>query len=76
MLLQEVKAQVFKLSPSDHLALASAIIESLQDQQVSGVARSGAIQRVRGLLKTDQPTPADDDVSAMLEARRVGKYLQ
>jgi hypothetical protein len=75
MLLQEVKEQVFKLSPSDRLALVSAIIESLQDQLVSGADRSGAIQRMRGLLKTSQPAPTDEEVAAMLEARRVKKYL-
>jgi hypothetical protein len=75
MLLQEVKEQVFKLPPSDRLALVSAIIESLQDQLVSGADRSGAIQRMRGLLKTSQPAPTDEEVAAMLEARRVKKYL-
>jgi hypothetical protein len=75
MLLQEVKEQVFKLPPNDRLALVSAIIESLQDQSVSGADRSGAIQRMRGLLQTDQPAPTDEDVAAMLEARRAEKYL-
>jgi hypothetical protein len=75
MLLQEVKEQVFKLPPSDRLALVSAIIESLQDQPVSGADRSGAIQRMRGLLKTDQPAPTDEEVAAMLEERRLEKYL-
>jgi hypothetical protein len=75
MLLQEVKEQVFKLPPNDRLALVSAIIESLQDQPVSRIDRSGAIQRMRGLLKTDQPAPTDEEVAAMLEARRVEKYL-
>ena len=75
MLLQEVKEQVFKLSPSDRLALVSAIIESLQDQLVSGADRSGAIQRMRGLLKTNQPAPTDEEVAAMLEERRTEKYL-
>ena len=59
----------------DRLALVSAIIESLQDQPVTTGDRSGAIQRMRGLLKTDQPAPTDEDVAAMLEARRVEKYL-
>ncbi|MEG4574525.1 hypothetical protein QUA56_17790 [Microcoleus sp. N3A4] len=75
MLLQEVKEHVFKLPPSDRLALVGAIIESLQDRPVTGADRSGAIQRMRGLLKTDQPAPTDEDVAAMLEARRVEKYL-
>ncbi|MEG4012667.1 MULTISPECIES: hypothetical protein [unclassified Microcoleus] len=75
MLLQEVKEHVFKLPPSDRLALVGAIIESLQDRRVTGVDRAGAIQRMRGLLKTDQPAPTDEEVAAMLEARRVEKYL-
>lgn len=37
--------------------------------------RSEAIQRMRGLLKTDQPTPTDREVAAMLEERRTEKYL-
>jgi hypothetical protein len=75
MLLQEVKEHVFKLPPSDRLALVSAIIESLQDRPVSKSDRSGAIQRMRGLLKTDQPAPTDKEVAAMLEERQLEKYL-
>jgi hypothetical protein len=76
MLSQELKAQIFKLPPSDRLALISAIVESLQDTPVTKPERSGAIQRMRGLLKTDQPAPTDEEVATMLEERRVEKYLQ
>jgi len=76
MLSQELKAQVFKLPPSDRLALISAIVESLQDTSVTQPDRSGAIGRMRGLLKTEQPAPTDEEVAAMLEERRVQKYLQ
>jgi hypothetical protein len=75
MLLQEVKEQVFKLQPNDRLALVSAIIESLQEQLVPKADRSSAIQRMRGLLKTDQPAPTDEEVVAMLNERRMEKYL-
>jgi hypothetical protein len=75
MLLQELKEQVLKLPPSDRLALVSAIIESLQDTPISEPERSSAIRRMRGLLKTDQPAPTDEQVAAMLEERRVDKYL-
>ncbi|MEH1906310.1 hypothetical protein [Nostoc sp.] len=75
MLLEELKEQVFKLPPSDRLALVSAIIESLQDTPISQPERSSAIRRMRGLLKTDQPAPTDEEVAAMLEKRRVDKYL-
>lgn len=75
MLLQELKEQVFKLPSSDRLALVSAIIESLQNQPIFNADRSGSIRRMRGLLKTDQPSPTDEQVTAMLENRRVEKYL-
>ena len=76
MLLQELKEEAFKLSPSDRLALVSAIIESLQNSSNSQTERSAAIRRMRGLLKTDQPAPTDEEVIAMLEEQRVEKYLQ
>jgi hypothetical protein len=83
MLLQELKEQIFKLPSSEltsqrlryRLAFVSAIIESLQNQPTFDVDRSGAIQRMRDLLKTDQPAPTDEQVAAMLEERRVEKYI-
>lgn len=75
MTLQELKEQAFKLSVKDRLALISAIVESLQDIPISAPDRSSAIRRMRGLLKTDKPTPTDEEVTAMLEERRVEKYL-
>jgi hypothetical protein len=66
MSLQELREQVFKLSPSDRLALVSAIVESLQDTPISEPDRSGAIRRMRGLLKTDQPAPTDEEAAALL----------
>jgi hypothetical protein len=75
MLLPELKAEVLKLPPGDRLALVAAIVESLQDTFVLTPERSSAIQRMRGLLKTDQPAPTDQNVAAMLEERRMEKYL-
>jgi hypothetical protein len=83
MLLQELKEQVFKLPPSARLALVSAIIESLQDITISQSdspektlhERSSAIRRMRGLLKTDQPAPTDEEVAAILEEHWAEKYL-
>jgi hypothetical protein len=76
MLPQELKAQVFKLPPSDRLALIAVIVESLQETTVAQPDRSGAIRRMRGLLKTEQPAPTDEEVAAMLEERRVERYFQ
>jgi hypothetical protein len=63
MLSQELKAQVFKRLPSDRLALIAAIVESLQETTVAQSERSGAIRRMRGLLKTEQPAPTDEEVA-------------
>lgn len=76
MLLQDLKKEAVKLSPSDRLALVSAIIESLQSTPIARPDRSSAIRRMRGLLKTDQPAPTDHEVAVMLEERRVEKYFQ
>ena len=76
MSLKELKEQAFNLSVSNRLALVSAIIESLQTTSGSTPERSGAIRRMRGLLKTDQPAPTDEEVAAILAERRVEKYLQ
>lgn len=77
MLSQELKAQIFKLSPSDRLALISAIVESLQDTTVvEPNRRKSAITRMRGLLKTEQPAPTDEEIAVMLEEKRLEKYLQ
>jgi hypothetical protein len=76
MLLQELKEQICKRSPIDRLTLLTAIIESLQDTAISQSDRSAAIKRMRGLLKTDQPAPTDEEVAAMLEERRLEKFIQ
>jgi hypothetical protein len=76
MSLQEVKEQAVKLSVSDRLALLSAIIDSLQNTLSSQPNRKALIQQMRGLLKTDQPSPTDAQVEEMLQERRVEKYLQ
>lgn len=75
MLSQDLKAQVLKLTPSDRLALISAIVESLQDTTIAQTDRSSAIRRMRGLLKTEHSAPTDAEVAAMLDEKRVEKYL-
>jgi hypothetical protein len=38
-------------------------------------SRAKAVRQMRGLLKTDQPAPTDQEVVAMRKDRRVEKYL-
>jgi hypothetical protein len=75
MQLPELKAEILKLSRGDRLSLMMVIAKSLEEIDISRSERSEAIQRMRGLLKTDQPPPTDQQVAAMLEERRLEKYL-
>jgi hypothetical protein len=60
---------------SDYLALVSLFIESLQAIPSLQPDKPNVVGRMRGLLKTDQPAPTDEEVEAMLEERLVEKYL-
>ncbi|MBD2691053.1 hypothetical protein [Anabaena catenula] len=75
MSLQELKEQAFQLPESDRLELVRAIIESLQNQPSQKSERTRIIKQMKGLLKTNQPAPTDEQVNAMLEEHRVEKYL-
>ncbi|MBE9101171.1 hypothetical protein IQ267_17170 [filamentous cyanobacterium LEGE 07170] len=81
MSFQELREQATRLSVSDRLALMSAIIDSLKNPNLGentppsmARERSGAIERMRGLLKTEQPAPTDEEVAVLLEERRLEKY--
>ncbi|MBD1925367.1 hypothetical protein H6F74_03565 [Trichocoleus sp. FACHB-90] len=76
MSLQELKNQAYKLSVSDRLDLVNAIVESLRRELRPQPDRKAAIDRMRGLAKTDAPAPTDAEVEAMLEERLVEKYLK
>jgi hypothetical protein len=75
MLLSELKKEVLKLPPNERLILVTTIVESLQNQPTIITERSGSIQRMRGLLKTDKPAPTDEEVATMLQEKREEKYL-
>jgi hypothetical protein len=76
MLSPELKAQVLILPPNDRLTLIAVIVESLKNKTITQTDRSASIQRMRGLLKTDQPSPTDEEVAAMLEDRRLANAGQ
>ncbi|KAB8316539.1 hypothetical protein SD81_025490 [Tolypothrix campylonemoides VB511288] len=76
MSLQDLKEQACKLPVNERLALVSAIIQSLQDTLSPQPNRKDLINQMRGLIKTDQPSPNDAQVEVMLEERRVEKYLR
>jgi hypothetical protein len=75
MSLQELKEKAFQLPESDRLELVRAIIESLQNQPSQKSERTRIIKQMKGLLKTNQPVPTDEQVNAMLEEHRMEKYI-
>ena len=74
MLSQELKAQVLSLPADDQLMLIAVIVAFLKNRMITQSDRSDAIQRMRRLLKTDQPAPTDKEVAAMLKERRGEKH--
>jgi hypothetical protein len=75
MSLQELKEKACKLSESDRLELVRVIIESLQNQPNQHSERTRIIKQMKGLLKTNQPAPTDEQVKAMLAEHKEEKYL-
>jgi hypothetical protein len=69
VLLEELKKQAYKLFVSDRLELVNAIIQSLQDNNSPQTNRKILIDRMRGMLKTDQAPPTDVEVEQMLKMR-------
>ena len=65
MLLQELKNQANKLPVNDRLELVRSIIDSIQEIPISKPTRTQAINRMKGLLKTSQPSPTDAEVGSM-----------
>lgn len=76
MSLEELRKQALQLSVSDRLELMKTIIYSLERELRPRPDRKGAVERLRGIAKTDTPPPTDAEVEAMLEERLVEKYLQ
>ncbi|MBR8828410.1 MAG: hypothetical protein DSM107014_11020 [Gomphosphaeria aponina SAG 52.96 = DSM 107014] len=76
MSLQELKNQAYKLSVTERLELVSDIINSLSQELRPRKDIQGAIERLRGIAKTDSPPPTDVEVEQMREERLVEKYLK
>jgi hypothetical protein len=75
MSLHKLKQQARQLYVDERWELINDLIESLQASPSPHPERTSIIKQMKGLLKTDQPAPTDQEVAAMLEERRVEKYL-
>lgn len=81
MTLQEIEQQVYRLSVAERLSLLNTITKSLQQEiepasQLSQQEKLAVVNQMRGFLaRPEEPVPTDEEVEAMLEQRRVEKYL-
>lgn len=76
MLTQNIRKQVLGLPIEDRLALIKDLIDSVRAASPSRSLEdiAAAVQRLDGLLVTDEPAPTDEEVKAMLHERRMEKY--
>lgn len=84
--------QLIQILPEDQISEVLSFAEFLHQKQRSTqpqtippgtltnlgdiTKRARAVQKMSGLLKTDQPAPTDSEVATLLEARRTEKYLR
>ncbi len=58
---------------SEKLRLARLILETVETHPVSAPPRQGSLKDLLGILKTDAPSPTDEECRAILEEERMRK---
>jgi len=58
---------------SEKLRLARLILETVETHPVSAPPRQGSLKDLLGNLKTDAPSPTDEECRAILEGERMRK---
>ena len=74
--IEGVLDELRKWSPSDRLRLARMILETVETQSSSASPRQGTLKDLLGILKTDGPSPTDDECRAILEEELIKKHLK
>lgn len=71
--LQQLKQQINQLPINERLALIQSLLASIEAETQPTQDIKAAIERMRGIAKTDAPAPTDAEVEQMLEEHRVEK---
>jgi hypothetical protein len=58
---------------SEKLRLARLILETVETHPASAPPRRGSLKDLLGILKTDAPSPTDEECRAILEEERMRK---
>jgi hypothetical protein len=75
MTLQELQDNALELTIADRWQLISSLMRSVRSSLPSTAKPQGLAASLIGIAKTDTVPPTDDEVTMMLEERRIGKYL-
>jgi hypothetical protein len=65
--------QVRQWPPAPRLALATRILQSLQEEETAPEEQRKALNNLIGIWKSDNP-PTDEEVERMVEEERMRKY--
>ncbi len=63
------------MDTSERLRLARMILETLETQREGNPPRQGSLKDLMGVLKTDAPSPTDEECRAILEDELIKKHL-
>jgi hypothetical protein len=65
-----------KWPSSERLRLARMILETVETHPASAPPRQGSLKDLMGILKTDGPSPTDDECRSILEEELIKKHLK
>jgi hypothetical protein len=63
------------MDTSERLRLARMMLETLETQREGNPPRQGLLKDLMGVLKTDAPSPTDEECRAILEDELIKKHL-
>jgi len=72
--MSEVLSRVKTWMPEMQIVLARKILETLEPPQISEPPRKMSLNQVFGILKTDSPSPDDEECAKIVEEERLRKH--
>ena len=74
MTLQEIIAEIPRLSMQERLLLLEALSRSLRADMSPPTGSAGSAERLAGIIKIDGPAPTDEEVDQMRYDYLIEKY--
>lgn len=73
--LNEIVERIRRWEPESRVLLVRRVLETLESSSDISPPRRLPLEQVYGLLKSDGPSPTDEEVRGILEEERVRKHL-